>query len=70
MKAPRARNANQLPLPGVRGTASLGGEADAEVSRLLQQEVAFVWMSRGKVIFMSPILDELLEEYARLNGEA
>ncbi len=67
---PRLRNQNRA-LPRTIGHAKglLGEKADETQSRLLQQPDCFVWLQRGVVVFMSEALNELLEEYQRLNPE-
>ena len=60
MRPDRPRNANRLPSRGVHDKASLGGEAVAEATA---SSTAWVALRYGKVVFMTPELSDLLDEW-------
>lgn len=60
------RNRNDLPRTSGHAKGLSGGEA-ARDELLPHADLAFAWLSHGKVVFISESLDALLEEYARLN---
>ncbi len=65
----RSRDQNKLPVRENRGKDLLGEEVDKAVALSIQHGAAFVWLQRGKVVFMSQALNELLEEYSSLNPD-
>ena len=60
MRPNRKRDANRLLARGNHDTASLGGEAVAESTASSQ---AWVALRYGKVVFMTPELSDLLDEW-------